>query len=54
MAVASLAGELTIGQDDGAGFASGGNALRGIDGIEVQDLAIVEGETETVEIDHAR
>src|ERR1017187_7542502 len=52
MAVASLAGELAIGQDDGAALASSGNALRGIDGIEVQDLAIVEGAAETGEIDH--
>ena len=52
MAVTSLAGELAIGQDDGAGFAAGGGSLGGIDGIEVEDLAIGESLAEAGEIDH--
>ena len=52
MAVTSLPGELTVGQDDGAGLARGGDPLRGIDGIEVENLALGKCLSETREIDH--
>src|ERR1035441_3473916 len=47
-----LAGELAIGQDDGSGLACGGDALGGIEGIEVEDVALGERLAETGEIDH--
>ncbi len=52
VAVTSLAGKLAIGEDDGAGLADGGDALGGIDGIEVDDVAFGEGLAEAGEIDH--
>ncbi len=52
VAVASLAGGLSIGQDDGAGLAGGGDAHGGIDGIEVDDVALGKGLAEAGEIDH--
>src|ERR1035437_9703868 len=53
VAVTSLTSELAIGQDDSAGFAAGGGSLGGIEGIEVEDLAIGERQAETGEVDHA-
>ena len=52
VAVTSLAGKLAIGQDDGAGLAGGGDALGGVDGIEVDDVAFGECVAEAGEIDH--
>src|ERR1035437_8356227 len=43
VAVASLARELAIGQDDGAGLGCGGDALGGIERLEVEDVALGEG-----------
>jgi hypothetical protein len=54
VAVTSLAGELAIGQYDGAGLGCGGDALGGIDGIEVNDVAFGEGLAEAGEINHRR
>jgi hypothetical protein len=51
--VTSLAGELAIGQDYGSQFAAGGDSLGGIDGLEVEDVAIRESVTKTGEVDHA-
>ena len=52
VAVASLPGELTVGQHDGSRFARGGDPLRGIDGIEVENLPLGKCLAETREIDH--
>src|ERR1017187_8416417 len=52
VAVASLAGELAIGQDDGAGLGCGGDALGGIEGLEVEDVALGEGLAQAGEINH--
>src|ERR1035437_8016938 len=53
VALTSEASELTIGQDDGAGCAAGGGSLGGIEGIEVEDVAIGESLAEAGEVDHA-
>ena len=50
VAVAAESGELAIGEDDGAGFAGGGDPHGGIEGIEVEDLAVGEGGAEAVEV----
>ena len=52
VAVAALAGELAIGEHDGAGLACGGDAHGGIEGIEVEDLAFGKGGAEAGEIHH--
>jgi hypothetical protein len=52
VAVASLAGELAIGQDDGAGLGCGGDALGGIERLEVEDVALGEGLAQAGEINH--
>src|ERR1019366_8672632 len=52
VAVASLAGELAIGQDDGAGLGCGGDALGGIERLEVEDVALGERLAQAGEINH--
>ena len=43
MPVAALSGQLAIGDDDGAGLGRGGDALGGIDGIEVENVPLGQG-----------
>ncbi len=50
VAVAAVSGELAVGEDDGAGLAGGGDPHGGIDGIEVEDLALGEGGAESIEV----
>ena len=52
MAVTALARQLTVGQHDGSGLAGGGDPLRGIDRIEVENLALGKRLAEPREIDH--
>src|SRR5260370_5030934 len=53
VAVTSLPGELTVGQDDGSGLAGGGDPLRGIDRIEVENVALEQCLADTRKIDQA-
>src|ERR1022692_328665 len=52
VAVTSLASQLFVSPDDGSGFAAGGGPLSGIEGLEVEDLALGERHAETGEVDH--
>ena len=50
--VTTLPGELTVGQHDGSGLAGGGDPLRGIDGIKIENPPFGKCVAETREIDH--